>query len=170
MIVERIANITDLSFINSCILYRARIGHYSFNAENPEMVAAMKREARSVLTNGLLLDQRRATASIFTMENVRVGMLIMCEVAPNAMGYEIYALSVAKKLQCKGYGSQILDHVVKHFLYDDVFARCLPVSETMKKLLTSRGFVFHADDGEYEIYSKDGFNCCDIAEPLALSY
>lgn len=170
MLVERVANITDLSFINNCILHGARKGHYSFNAEKPEMVAAMKREMQSVLTDGLLSDQRRAMASIFTLGNTRVGMLIMCEVAPNAMGYEIYALSVAKKHQRKGYGGQILDHVIKHFLYDDVYVGCLPVSETMKKLLKSRGFVFHADDGEYEIYIKDGFNCCDVAEPLALSY
>jgi len=170
MLVERVANITDNSFINSCVLYGARKGHYSFNAENPEMVAAMKAEIHSVLSSGLLSDQRRAMASIFTMDGIRIGMLIMCEVAPNTMGYEIYAMSVAKKHQHKGYGGLILDRVMQLFLYDEVHARCLPVSMAMKKLLTSRGFVLHSEDGEYETYIKGGFQCGDVAEPMALSH
>jgi GNAT superfamily N-acetyltransferase len=170
MLVERVANLTDLGFINSCILYGARKGHYSFDAENPRMVAAMKREVQSVLSGGPLLDTRNAMTTIFTMQDVRVGMLIMCELAPNATGYEIYALSVAKNHQGKGYGCQILDSIKNRYLYDDVHARCLPVSEKMKKLLKSRGFVYLNEDGEYETYVKYGFNCHDMAEPLVLSH
>ncbi|MDH5767309.1 MAG: GNAT family N-acetyltransferase [Gammaproteobacteria bacterium] len=170
MLVERAANITDIEFINSCILYGARKGHYSFDAENPDMVKAMKRESRSVIVDGFLHDKRRATATIFTLENNRIGTLIMCEVAPNAMGYEIYAMSVAKKHQRKGYGGQMLDSVTRNFLYDNVLARCLPVSEVMKKLLKSRGFVFHGEDGEYDTYVKTGFDCRITEEPMALRY
>ncbi|MCG6939271.1 MAG: GNAT family N-acetyltransferase [Gammaproteobacteria bacterium] len=163
MLVERSAKLTDLGFINSCILYGARKGHYSFNAENPEMVKAMKSETRSVISDGLLSDKRRASASVFTLQHDRVGMLIMCEAMPDSRAYEIYALSVAKNHQHKGFGRQILDRLLEHFIYHDVHARCMPVSETMKKLLQCRGFVFYSEDGGFETYVKPGFDTCNVA-------
>lgn len=156
MLLARAANVTDFGFINGCILYGARKGHYAFNADNPDMVKAMKNEIQSVISYGRLADQRRAAASIFTEANSRVGMLIMCEANPGSMVYEIYALSVTNKYQHKGYGGRILDHALRQYMYHDVYARCLPVSETMKLLLTGRGFVFHDQDGDFETFLKPG--------------
>lgn len=170
MLKARTANTTDLGFINGCILYGARKGHYAFSVDKPEMVSAMKRETQSIISGGLLTDRRQAAASVFTQAGDRVGILIMCEAQHGSLAYEIYALSVTKKHQHKGYGRQMLDHVLEHYLYHDIYARCLPASATMKILLTGQGFVFHQRDGDFETYVKDGFDRGDALQALALRY
>lgn len=170
MLVERMANMADNSFMNSCILYGARKGHYAFDAENTEVVRAMKMEMQSVISNGLLADNRHATASVYTLQNSRVGVSIICEALPGSMAVEIYALSVANRFQRSGFGGQMLDHVLRNYLYHDVIARCLPLSETMKQLLIRRGFVLHRAEGDFETYIKHGFDCCDAVQPMVFRY
>jgi len=170
MLVERTANITDLNFIYGCILYGARKGHYSFDAENPEVVTAMKKEIQSVVSRGLLSDNRYALASVFLVDNKRIATMILCEAAPDESRYEIYALSVAKQFQHKGYGSQILDSTLSRLLYVDVYARCAPSSDAMKKLLTCRGFKLHAIDNGYGVLKRDAIDRSELGGHIYSSY
>lgn len=166
---ERVANITDLDFINGCILYGARKGHYSFNAENPEVVASMKKEIKSVIIDQTLLDQRHAQATVFTLDGKRIATLIVCEVAPNVTAMEIYAMSVVKKYQNKGYGSQILETVLHRLTHTDIYARCTLASEKMNVLLESNGFSFYKMDRGYRVLFKEAVDRSDIVELLTMS-
>jgi RimJ/RimL family protein N-acetyltransferase len=163
---ERIANITDVDFINSCILYGARKGHYAFNAGNPDVVKSMKKEIQSVISRQTLLDQRYAQATVFMLDGKRIATLILSEALPNSSSLEIYAFSVAKKYQGKGYGSQILESVLNRLLYINVYARCSSASEKMVKLLESRSFRVDSMDDVYRVLLRDAVDRADIAEPL----
>ncbi|MCW8854819.1 MAG: GNAT family N-acetyltransferase [Gammaproteobacteria bacterium] len=169
-IVERIANITDLDFIHGCILYGARKGHYSFNAENPEIVKSMKHEMQSVVNRQLLLDQRRALASIFMQNNKRVAMLIMSEAASTETGVEIYALSVVRKYQNKGYASRIVDALLSRHQSSAIYARCSPSSEKMSALLLRRGFEFNSMDDDYKIFLRHPLDVIDSVYLTSLNY
>lgn len=165
-LVERKANITDLGFIYGCILYGARKGHYSFDAENPVLVKCMKKEIQSLIARQMLLDQRRGTASVFLLNNKRIATLIMSEAEPNSGSLEIYAFSVIKEFQQQGLGSQILDSVLNCYLNTDIYARCSPASESMHKLLVDRSFTLVATDADYKILKRGSINNCSMVEPL----
>jgi GNAT superfamily N-acetyltransferase len=166
---ERLANISDLDFINGCILYGARKGHYAFNAENPAVVAAMKTEIKSVIMAQALLDQRYAQATVFTLNGKRIATLIVSEAAPGQVGVEIYAMSVVKKFQNRGYGSQLLDGMLGRFAHNDVYARCSLVSEKMHALLESRGFRLYAIDRDHRVLLKEAVESSEIAELMTMS-
>ncbi|MDH5471920.1 MAG: GNAT family N-acetyltransferase [Gammaproteobacteria bacterium] len=165
-IVKRLANLKDLEFIYSCILYGARKGRYSFNAENPEIVKSMKYEIQSVVGRQLLLDQRYARAFVFIQNNKRIATLIMSAASDNIRGSEIYALSVARKYQNQGYGSRIVDDLLNEYQSSDIYARCSPSSEKMRTLLEKRGFRVHSMDDDYRILLRDAV---DNIGPLYLS-
>jgi RimJ/RimL family protein N-acetyltransferase len=166
---ERIANITDLDFVIGCILYGARKGHYSFNADNPVMVAAMKKEIKSLITAQTLLDQRYAQATVFRVNGERIATLILCEAAPGQAGMEIYAMSIVKKYQNRGYGGQILDAVLGRLVHADVYARCSMASEKMNILLDHRGFRLYGMDRDFRVLLKEAVARCEIAELLTMS-
>jgi RimJ/RimL family protein N-acetyltransferase len=166
---ERIANNTDLDFIYSCILYGARKGHYAFNAENPEVVKSMKREIQSVISQRTLLDQRDAQATVFTLGDKRIATLILSEAAPDNDSLEIYAFSVAKKYQGKGYGRQILEAVLDRLLYTDVYARCSSASEKMVKLLESRSFRIDSMDQDYRVLIRNAVEKVALVAPVYMS-
>lgn len=166
---ERVANIRDLDFINSCILYGARKGHYSFDAENPAVVNSMKKEIKSVISNQALLDQRSAQATVYTLNNNRLATLILSEAVTNSNSLEIYAFSVVKKYQDRGYGSQILDTVLNRLVYTDVYARCSLVSVKMYNLLECRGFSFYTVDRDHRILYREAIDRSDINDLLAMS-
>ena len=111
MLEERIANITDFNFICSCILYGARKGHYSIDVENKHVVKCMKEEVRSVISDQHLHDGRNAQATIYLVDNRRKALAIISEASPGDSCFEIYAHSVIKSHQNKGYGAQILESI-----------------------------------------------------------
>jgi len=156
MLVERKANITDLGFINGCVLYGARKGNYSVDAENPQIVTLMKKEMQSVVVRNELLDKRHAVASIFTLNSKRIGLLIICDACLELSGKEIYAVSIAKKYQNQGYGSELLDYLLNNYVYQDIYARCSPASQKMTKLLYCKGFRLDFIDDSYSVFIRDG--------------
>jgi len=164
-LVESTANITDLNFIYSCMLYGARKGHYSFDAENPEMVGWMKKEIQCVVARQILLDQRHAVASVFKFRNKRIATLIMSEAFLNSNSIEIYALSVEKKYQGQGHGRTILDDVLDRHQHTDIYARCSPASEKMTGLLKNRNFILHSIEGEFNVLVKSANDFSSIATP-----
>ena len=162
MLDSRRANISDHNFLCSCILYGARKGHYSFNADNPEMVSMMRREIQSVITCQRLLDCRPAEARVYTQNNTRVGLLIMCDHISSSSAHEIYALSVAKKYQHHGYGSQILDGLLHRYVYENLYARCFSASMAMSKLLMSKGFHVESLESEFKNFVRESVDSLDI--------
>ena len=155
-LVKSEAQTTDLDFICGCILYGARKGHYAFNPENPLHLRCMKNEMYSIIARGLLLDQRRATASIYSLNGKRMATLITSEAGPGSSCVEIYALSVVKKYQNQGYGGMILDDLINHYPHTDIYARCSSASDSMYKLLSDRFFTLLGTDGEYRVLRRDG--------------
>jgi GNAT superfamily N-acetyltransferase len=170
MLEESVANLTDLNFISGCIQYGARKGHYFFDADNPEAVRWMNLEMRSVVSRQELLDERNAQATVYSIAGRRVAVAIICESSPGDSSYELYALSVAKKYQDKGYGAQILDSLLDRLFHFDVCARCLPASIKMVELLEKRGFVFHSMDDVFKVLVKNTLDVSDIAVPLYMRY
>lgn len=170
MLVERKANITDLGFINGCIIYGARKGHYAFNAENPEIVTLMKKEMQAVVVRNELLDKRRAVASIFTLNNKRIGLLILSDAFLDGSGIEIYAMSIANKHQRQGYGSQLIDNLLNYYVYQDIYARCSPTSQKMAQLLFSRGFRLDMKNEDYKVLMREGMDSSDFGKPLYMRF
>lgn len=170
MLEERIANITDLCFISSCILYGARRGSYSIDAEDQAVVKCMKNELRSIITDNKLSDSRHAQATIYSVENKRIAFVIISEASPGESCYEIYALSVKNSYQDKGYGSQILDSVLSRFLYLDICARCLPASDKMIHILIRRGFKFHSKHKDCMVLLRTAIDDNRFAEPAYMRF
>lgn len=170
MLEERVANITDLHFIYSCILYGARKGHYSIDVENQAIVKCMKKEMQSVISNQKLLDNRQAWATIYLVDNIRVALVIISDASPGDSCFELYAMSVIKSHQKKGYGAQILDSVLDRFLYLDICARCLPASNRMSRLLIQRGFEFYARDKDCMVMLRTAIDGPGLVEPVYMRY
>ena len=170
MLEERFANISDLHFINGCILYGARKGHYSIDPENANIVRFMKKEIKFVINDQRLLDGRRAQAAVYSVDSKRVAMSIISEATIGSNCYELYAMSVVKSHQGKGYGAQILDSILNRFVYQDVCARCLPASVKMKRLLVERGFKFNSMDKDCVVMLKEAEDYCDMPEPAYINY
>ena len=170
MLEERVANLTDLHFICSCILYGARKDHYSIDVENQAIVKCMKKEIQSVISNQKLLDNRQAQATIYLVDNIRVALVIISEASPGDSCYELYAMSVIKSHQNKGYGTQILDIVLDRFLYLDICARCLPASNRMSRLLMQRGFEFHEKDKDCMVMLRTAIDDPGLVDPVYMRY
>lgn len=167
----RVANITDLNFICSCILYGARKGHYSIDVGNRAVVNCMNEEVQSVISSQKLLDDRQAQATVYLVDNIRIALVIISEASPgNSSCYEIYAMSVIKSHQNKGYGAQILDSVLDRFLYLDICARCLPASDIMSELLIRRGFEFHSKDKDCIVMLRTAMDDPGLIAPVYMRY
>jgi hypothetical protein len=161
---ERPANISDLHFICGCILYGARKGHYSIDADNKAVVKCMRKEMQSVINNQTLMDGRHGQATIFSVDNRRIAVVIISEASAGDSVYEIYAMSVITCYQGKGFGTQILDVVLNRFLYLDICARCLPASYRMSRLLERRGFEYHSIDKGFKVLLRTAVDDYRLAE------
>ncbi|MDH5711487.1 MAG: hypothetical protein OEZ15_07495 [Gammaproteobacteria bacterium] len=169
-LVKRIANFTDLAFIYSCILNGARKGHYLVDVDNPEMVRQMKKEIQSVITQQLLLDKRHAVASVYTLHGTRVAALIMSAASLDNNGDEIYAISVAREHQNRGFGSAIIDDVICSYQVTDIYARCSSASTKMSQLLKKRGFSVVATHSGFEILARNHLEPGNYAQPIYLGF
>ena len=130
----------------------------------------MKEEIQSVISNQQLLDKRHAQATIYLNDNVRIAFVIISEASPGDSCYEIYAMSVIKSHQNKGYGAHILDSVLDRFLYLDICARCLPASDRMSRLLVQRGFEFHSKDKDCIVMLRPAMADPSLLEPVYMRY
>lgn len=130
----------------------------------------MKKEMQSVISNQKLLDNRQAQATIYLVDNIRVALVIISEASPGDSCYELYAMSVIKSHQNKGYGTQILDIVLDRFLYLDICARCLTASNRMSRLLIQRGFEFHSKDKDCVLMLRTAIDDLGLVEPVYMRY
>ena len=156
LLARRKANAADLDFICGVIVAGARKGHYAFNAEHSLHVRCMKEEMQSIVARGSLLDRRRGTATVYSLNNRRVAVLITSEAEPGGGCLEIYALSVARKYQRRGYGSLILDDLINRCPNTDIYARCSTVSRRMYGLLADRCFELIGTDGDFRVLKRNG--------------
>ena len=165
-LLERNANITDVDFIQGCILFGARKGHYSFDPENPVLVQWMKKEIRSIITNKMLIDGRQASAFVFLIRNRRIATMILSQAAPGSHSLEIYALSVIREFQNKGYGSEIINSLLEHFPDIEICARCTPSSVKMYNLLLRKGFRFDGIDNDFRVLTRQPVNSINSFAPM----
>lgn len=170
MLEERTANSSDLHFIYGCILHDARKDHYSIDADNKAVVKCMRKEMQSVIDNHELLDGRHAQATIFSVDNRRIAVVIISEASVGDSIYEIYAMSVISSCQSKGLGAQILDVVLNRFLYLDICARCLPASYKMSRLLERRGFEYHSMDKGFKVLLRTAVGDYRLAGPAYVRF
>jgi len=165
-LLERNANITDIDFIQGCILFGARKGHYSFDPENPVLVQWMKKEIRSIVTNKMLVDGRQASAFVFLFSNKRIATMILSQAAPGSHSLEIYALSVIREFQNKGYGSWIINNLIEHYPDVEICARCTPSSVKMYKLLLNKGFRLNGIDDDFRVLTREPVNRIHSLAPM----
>jgi len=130
----------------------------------------MKKEIQSVISNQKLIDNRQAQATIYLIDNIRVAFVIISEASPGDSCYELYAMSVIKSHQNKGYGSQIIDRVLDRFLYLSICARCLPASNRMSRLLIQHGFEFHSKDKDCMVMLRTAIDAPGLVEPVYMRY
>lgn len=170
MLVIRKSNITDLGFIYSHILYGAKKGHYSFDAENEEMVRWMKKEMQSVVVNSKLLDERYARAFIVILNNMRIGLFVLSQYTKNSSDVEIYAISIIKKYQSKGYGRGVIDEIINRSTHENIYAKCSVASNKMSDLLLNKGFKPIGTDENHSVFKREALSHKDISQPVALYY
>lgn len=170
MLEERIANPSDLHFICGCILHDARKDHYSIDVDNKAVVKCMRKEMQSVIDNQELLDGRHAQATIFSVDNRRIAVVIISEASAGDSIYEIYAMSVISCYQGKGFGAQILDVILNRFLYLDICARCLPASYKMSRLLERSGFEYHSMDNGFKVFLRTAVADYRLAGPAYVRF
>lgn len=164
--VEREANFTDFDFIHSGLLYGARKGHYAVNVDSAAMLNCLKQEIRSAITRNRLLDGRSAFASVFVVNNTRVASLIICEYEAGNQAFEVYALTVAKKYQARGYGSQVLDAAMAKLCRHEVYARCSLASEKMQGMLEKRGFRVNTTGNGFTLLRRSMPDVNDVDKTL----
>ncbi len=169
MLTERQANFTDFDFIHGGLLYGARKGHYAVNTESKAMLSCLKQEVRSVITQNCLLDGRSALARVFLEGNCRVANLITCEHEVGSQAFEIYALTVAKKYQGQGFGSQVLDAAMVALSSVVVYARCSVASGKMLSMLEKRGFRVNTTDNDFTVLVRHTPQVNDFEKPLYLN-
>ena len=130
---------SDAPFIQSLLLSGSRKGH--FNPKLLERRDALRNEVESIIHQGRLHQSPlSAWAWIFRHGSLRVGMSILCEISHGVPGYELYALAVHKDFRGNGYGRIILDEMLYYYAGADLYARCLPASETLYQMLLRRHF------------------------------
>ncbi len=166
MLIARVADYTDFDFIHGCILYGARKGHYSVNVSSEAILDSLKQEIRSVILRQCLLDECHATAWVYERGKKRVATLILCEPEAENSAYEIYALSVARKFQARGYGSQVLDLLLQQLPHAQLYARCSASSSNMQYMLEKRGFKVNNTVNGFNILVRHSVLMSDLYRPI----
>ena len=144
-------DLSDIDFICELMLDAARHGHFNDEILKESYEQALRHDIEYLLAKGRRRDEDlRAQAIIIEDDGNRIGFAIMSEMYEGDGGNELYILAVAPEYRGRGYGAQILDELLDRWLpHAEVFAQCLPASETMYQMLLKRGFshVKTTDDG-----------------------
>lgn len=165
----RSADYTDFDFIHGCLLYGARKGHYSVNITSEAALNCLKLEIDSVIQKQCLLDGRHAIAWIYELAGKRVATLILCDQEDGYPAYEIYALSVARKFQGRGYGNQALDYLMNQLPQAQLVARCSAQSSKLQHMLEKRGFRVNNTFNGFNILVRETLHLSDLSVPTYVS-
>ena len=149
LISYRPATLADHNFICSCLMSGAHKGHFALDLSTPQKVAEFKRRIYSLMKGDRVIDGRPGQVTMFMLGQQRIGMAIIIEVSLKHNAQELYALCVPSKFQKRGYGTVMLDVIMRDMQQVNLYARCSRVSGQMLAMLHRRGFkdVSETQDG-----------------------
>jgi GNAT superfamily N-acetyltransferase len=93
----------------------------------------------------------------------RIGIASMTATTKSDGGFELGAIAVKPSDQDKGFGSLILETLLKEWLpKKTIYARCYPKSEKLFLMLQKRGFEFLGFSGDDRILRHEKMNGIDL--------
>lgn len=132
----------DFHFIYPELIRTARKKHFLLDTRDQDKRDYLKHELKRVLKEGFLENGLQGQPLLFQDQDTPVGFTLLSEIIPGQGGNEIYLFMVHHTQQGKGYGSAMLDEINRRWQKVDLYARCLPASQTMHAMLLRRGFQF----------------------------
>ena len=151
----------DVDFILSLIMNGARKGH--FNSQAISDKGLMRSDLLSIINDGLDRNMLASVAYVAWNDGKRVGMASMTATTKPDGGFELGAIAVKPSDQNKGFGSLILETLLKEWLpKKNIYARCYPRSEKLFLMLQKRGFEFLGFSGEDRILRHEKVSGIDL--------
>jgi len=155
----------DVDFILSLIMNGARKGH--FNSQAISDKGLMRSDLLSIINDGLDRNMLASVAYVAWNDGKRVGMASMTATTKPDGGFELGAIAVKPSDQNKGFGSLILETLLKEWLpKKSIYARCYPRSEKLFLMLQKRGFEFLGFSGEDRILRHEKVSGIDLGSRL----
>ena len=155
----------DVDFILSLIMNGARKGH--FNSQAISDKGLMRSGLLSIINDGLDRNMLASVAYVAWNDGKRVGMASMTATTKPDGGFELGAIAVKPSDQNKGFGSLILETLLKEWLpKKNIYARCYPRSEKLFLMLQKRGFEFLGFSGEDRILRHEKVSGIDLGSRL----
>ena len=151
----------DVDFILSLIMNGARKGH--FNSQAISDKGLMRFDLLSIVNNGVDRNLLTSVAYVAWNDGKRVGIASMTATTKSDGGFELGAIAVRPSDQDKGFGSLILETLLKEWLpKKTIYARCYPKSEKLFLMLQKRGFEFLGFSGDDRILRHEKMNGIDL--------
>jgi len=135
------ADQSDLDWMFQLYIHAANNGHFAIK-NTPAGRDVVKENIFSIVTYQKMVDfNLQAQALVFESGYGKVGYVVMSELEPGLGGNEIQLFVVDEKLRGMGYGSYMLEEVIRrwHPLVD-IYARCHPASSQMAAMLRKANF------------------------------
>ena len=151
----------DVDFILSLIMNGARKGHFNSQAISDKWL--MRSDLLSIINNGVDRNLLASVAYVAWNDGKRVGIASMTATTKSDGGFELGAIAVRPSDQDKGFGSLILETLLKEWLpKKTIYARCYPKSEKLFLMLQKRGFEFLGFSGDDRILRHEKMNGIDL--------
>ena len=151
----------DVDFILSLIMNGARKGH--FNSQAISDKGLMRSDLLSIINNGVDRNLLASVAYVAWNDGKRIGIASMTATTKSDGGFELGAIAVKPSDQDKGFGSLILETLLKEWLpKKTIYARCYPKSEKLFLMLQKRGFEFLGFSGDDRILRHEKMNGIDL--------
>jgi ribosomal protein S18 acetylase RimI-like enzyme len=147
-----LASVADVPFIVETIVAESRAGHFSCDADRPDVVSGLWRQVQTVVTQGAMpLPGERSGAGgrafVVQVGQVNAAFAILVEHLPGSWyrRLELFALSVRPDFRRHGLGRHLVTRLVHDAQSASVYARCAYGSVGMAGLLKSCGFELGAE-------------------------
>ena len=151
----------DVDFILSLIMNGARKGHFNSQAISDKWL--MRSDLLSIINNGVDRNLLASVAYVAWNDGKRIGIASMTATTKSDGGFELGAIAVRPSDQDKGFGSLILETLLKEWLpKKTIYARCYPKSEKLFLMLQKRGFEFLGFSGDDRILRHEKMNGIDL--------
>ena len=147
-----LASVADVPFIVQTIVAESRAGHFSCDADRPDVVSGLWHQVQTVVTQGAmpLPGERNGVggrAFVVQVGQVNAAFAILAEHLPGSWyrRLELFALSVRPDFRRHGLGRHLVTKLVHDAQSASVYARCAYGSVGMAGLLKSCGFELGAE-------------------------
>ena len=139
----------------------ARKGHFNSQAISDKWL--MRSDLLSIINNGVDRNLLASVAYVAWNDGKRIGIASMTATTKSDGGFELGAIAVKPSDQDKGFGSLILETLLKEWLpKKTIYARCYPKSEKLFLMLQKRGFEFLGFSGDDRILRHEKMNGIDL--------